>query len=307
MGLVGGPYQVSPSMEGPGTNPRVSLTPAFNAEFETVYQSSLTNLPATNLDQGLSGLNPKNPYVGANIRLWDPNVRPSEVQQWNLTLEYQLPSSNVLSVGYVGQHGTHLIAAMPFFQKQLVNGTVLPSPYLAGNPTLVSQITQISGTQSGANQRYNALQASLHKRFSSGIEYQVSYTWSRGMSDAIGYYGDGGQSGSQSAYMQNLYDRRSEWGPTYFDIRQAFHGGFVYELPFGKGKAYGGSWNRAEDLICGGWQLGGIFTAQTGFPLTIKMSGDPSGTRARSFRANVVGTPNDLHNIGPGAKYLDIG
>src|SRR5262249_43776958 len=131
--------------------------PPFNAEFETVYQSSLTNLPATNLDQGLSGLNPKNPYVGANIRLWDPNVRPSEVQQWNLTLEYQLPESNVLSVGYVGQHGTHLIAAMPFFQKQLMNGTVLPSPYLAGNPTLVSQITQISGT---SVRRQSALQRS---------------------------------------------------------------------------------------------------------------------------------------------------
>ena len=51
--------------------------------------------------------------------------------------------------------------------------------------------------------------------------------------------------------------------------------------------------------------MGGIFTAHTGFPLTIKMSGDPSGTGARSFRANVIGSPDDPHQIGPGELFLD--
>jgi hypothetical protein len=237
--------------------------------------------------------------------LWDPNVRPAEVQQWNLTLEFQLPASNVFSVGYVGQHGTHLVVAMPYFQKQLVNGQILPSPYLAGNPDLVSRITQISGTCSCANQKYNGLQSSLRKRFSSGLEYQLSYTWSKAMSDSIGYYGEGGQAGGQSAYMQNLYDRKAEWGPAYFDIGQNFVGSFVYDLPFGKQKKFGSAWNPAVDAVLGGWELGGIFTAHSGFPLTIKMSGDPSGTLARSFRANVNGTPNDPHEIGPGLLFLD--
>ena len=84
--VVRGAYTISSFMEGTGTNLRLPLNPPFNAEFETVYQSTLTNLPGTTLDQGLSGLNPKNPYLGANIRLWDPSVRPSEVQQWNLTM-----------------------------------------------------------------------------------------------------------------------------------------------------------------------------------------------------------------------------
>ena len=156
----------------------------------------------------------------------------------------------MLSVGYVGQHGTHLIAAMPFFQKQLVTPgqTPLPSPYLAGNPTLVSQITQISGTQSGANQKYNAMQVSLHKRFSMGIEYQISYTWAHGMSDSIGYYGDSGQSGAQSAYMQNLYDRRSEWGPQLADVKHNFVASYYYELPFGKGKKFGAGMGQAGGL-----------------------------------------------------------
>jgi hypothetical protein len=303
--VVRGAYTISSFMEGTGTNLRLTLNPPFNSEFETVYQSSLTNLPATNLDQGLSGLNPKNPYVGANIRLWDPKVRPSEVQQWNLTLEYQLPSNNVLSVAYVGQHGTHLITAKPYFQKQLINGQVFPSPFLAGNPTLVSQITQISGTAAEANQEYNGMQTSLHKRFSSGVEYQVSYTWSRAMSDSIGYYGDGGQSGSQSAYMQNLYDRRAEWSPAYFDLKHSFVASYFYELPFGKGKRFGSNWNKGVDLALGGWEMGGTFTAHTGFPLTIKTT-DRSGTLARSARADVIGTPHDSHIVGPGNHWLDL-
>jgi hypothetical protein len=305
--VLRGAYTISSFMEGTGTNLRLPLNPPFEAEFETVYQSTLGNLPLSTLDQGLSGLNPKDPYKGANIRLWDPNVRPSEVQQWNFTVENQLPANNVLSIGYVGQHGTHLIAAMPFFQKQLINGQVFPSPYLAGNPSLVTgpnAITQISGTQSGANQKYNALQASLHKRFSAGIEYQISYTWSRGMSDSIGYYSDGGQAGPQSAYMQNLYDRRAEWSPTYFDVKHSFVASYYYELPFGKGKMFGSNWSRPLDYALGGWQMGGNFTAHTGFPLTIKAT-DRSGTLARSARVNVIGTPNDSHIVGPGNHWLD--
>jgi hypothetical protein len=300
-----GAYTISSFMEGTGTNLRLTMNPPINSEFEAVYQSSLGNLPGSTLDQGFVGS--RGAFVGANIRLWDPNVRPAEVQQWNLTAEYQLPASNVLSVGYVGQHGTHLIAAMPFFQKQLVTPgqTPLPSPYLAGNPDLVSQITQISGTQSGANQMYNAMQVSLHKRFSMGIEYQLSYTWGHGMSDSIGYYGDSGQSGSQSAYMQNLYDRRSEWSPQLADAKQVFVASYYYELPFGKGKKFGSAWARPVDYAIGGWQMGGTFSSHTGFPLTIKTT-DRSGTLARSARAQVIGTPHDSHVVGPGNHWLDV-
>ena len=303
--VVRGAYTISSFLEGTGTNLRLPLNPPFNSEFQALYNTPAYSLPGSTLDQGLAGLNPKDPYKGATLRIWDPFVRPSEVQQWNFSTDLQLPASNVLTVGYIGQHGTHLMVPMPYLQKQLVNGQVVPGPYLSGNPTLKSEIAQISGTASIGNQKYNALQATLHKRFGSGLEYQVAYTWAHGLSDAIGYYGQGGQAGSQSAYWQNLYNQKAEWGPTYFDVRQNVTASFVYALPFGKDRKFGSGWNRAVDSVLGGWQVGGIASAQTGFPLTIKMSGDPSGTGARSFRANVVGTPNDPHNIGPGELYLD--
>ena len=300
-----GSYTISSYLEGTGTNLRLPLNPPLEQEFESNYNiaGAAYELPGSTLDQGLSKINPKDPFLGATIRLWDPFVRPAVVQQWNLTSEYEFKGGNILTVGYVGQHGDHLMVAMPYFQNQIVNGNVVAGPYLS---SLRSQIGQISGTCSCAKQKYNALQATLRKRFSMGLEYQVAFTYSRGMSDSIGYYGQGGQAGSQSAYWQNLFNQQSEFGPTYFDEKFNFVPSFVYQLPFGKGRKFGNGWGRAADAFIGGWNIGGIFTAHTGFPLTIKLASDPSGTGARSYRANVIGTPHDPHVVGPGNSWLDV-
>jgi hypothetical protein len=94
-------------------------------------------------------------------------------------------------------------------------------------------------------------------------------------------------------------------GPTYFDAKFMFVPSLTYELPFGRNRHFGAGWGRPVDAVIGGWQLGGVFTAHTGYPLTIKYNTDSSGTGQRSYRVNVVGTPNDQHNIGPGALWLD--
>ncbi len=146
----------------------------------------------------------------------------------------------------------------------------------------------------------------MRRRFSKGLEYQVAFTYSHGMSDSIGYYGQGGQAGSQSAYWQYLYCQACEMGPTYFDAKFMFVPSFVYQLPFGRTRKFGATWNRGVDAVLGGWQIGGVYSAHTGYPLTIKWNADSSGTGQRSFRPNVIGTPHDQHLIGPGTKYLDI-
>jgi Carboxypeptidase regulatory-like domain len=300
-----GAYTISSYLEGTGTNLRLPLNPPFEAEFQTYYNTPAYSLPGTTLDQGLSGLNPKNPYVGATIRLWDPYVRPAEVEQWNFSAEYQFPGNNVLTAGYVGQHGDHLMVAMPYKQNLIENGAVVTGPFLAGDPTLRGEISQISGTASLGNQRYDALQATLHKRFGMGLEYSIAFTYSHGMSDSIGYYGQGGQAGSQSAYWQNLFCQACEWGPTYFDEKFNLTGSFVYDLPFGRGRKFGSNWNKGVDAFLGGWQIGGIPSFHSGLPLTIKYNGDSSGTGQRSYRVNVIGTPHDPQNVGPGALWLD--
>jgi len=72
------------------------------------------------LSDGFSGLNPKDPFKGATLRLWDPFVRPANSMQWSFANEYQLPSRSVLTLWYVGQHGTHLMVPEPYLQKFIV-------------------------------------------------------------------------------------------------------------------------------------------------------------------------------------------
>ena len=309
--VVRGAYTISSFMEGTGTNLRLPLNPPFNFEYEAIYSQPQFNLPPSNAEQGLTALRPADPFVGPNIRLWDPFLRPANTQQWNLTVERQF-GNVVASAGYVGQKGHHLVVPMPYFQRRLVgkdaagNPITEASPYLSGNPQL-ARIAQISGTESNGNQQYHALQAQMRKRMSKGLEFQTSYTWSKGMSDAIGYYGEGGQSANQSAYWQNLYDRRAEWGPTYFDARHMFTFSHVWDVPFGKGRALGNNMHPVLNGFIGNWQLSGILTLRTGFPLTIQ-GGNNSTTNSRGARASVVpgrSGGNTLSQVGLGSRWFD--
>ena len=74
--VLRGAYTISSFLEGTGTNLRLPLNPPFNSEFESLYNVPGQALPGTTFDQGLSGLNPKDPFTGATLRVWDPFVRP---------------------------------------------------------------------------------------------------------------------------------------------------------------------------------------------------------------------------------------
>jgi hypothetical protein len=211
----------------------------------------------------------------------------------------------LLSVGYVGQHGTHLAMPSWYLQKRMMpDGTIQPSPYVAGNPAL-AQLTSINATTSDGNQRYDSLQATARKRFGHGLEYQLAYTWSKGMADSRGYYGEGGgQASTQGGSPQNTYNRKAEWGPSYFDATHIFTFTGVYDLPFGRGQAVGGNWNKVLDEIAGNWKFSGVLTLRSGFPLTISAL-DRSGTQSNAARADLIADPNGTAGVGPNATWFN--
>ena len=130
-----GAFTISSFMEGTGTNLRLPINPPFNIEFEAIYDNAIQ--PVSRTGDGFSTVVQTNPYNRANIRLWDMNVRPSHVQQWNFTIEQLLPFDSVFSIGYVGQKGTHLVVPMPYFQRVDESGQPAEcncSPYLTGKP-----------------------------------------------------------------------------------------------------------------------------------------------------------------------------
>jgi hypothetical protein len=282
-------YTLSSYLEGTGTNLRLTINPPFAHETDANYTSK--SVPTSTLSQGFLPLeaNPSDAFAGALIRLWDPNIRPAVSNQWNLTVQRQFAGNTTLQVGYVGQRTTHLMVPMPYFQKELLsNGTVVGSPYLSGNPTLYNEISQISGTASNGNQAYNALQAVLNKRFSNGLEYQVAYTYSKCMTDSSGYYGSwGGQTTPVSPYWQNLYDKKAEWGPCYYDVTHVLTSYATYDLPFGKDRQFGKSLNPVVNAVAGDWQVNAIVSLHTGFALTTS-GPDASGTNSRGARPDCL-------------------
>ena len=298
--VVRSAFTISSYMEGTGTNLRLAQNPPFTAAETFVNYNGLAT-PTTTTDQGLVPVgSPSDPFAGSLIRVWDPKVQPALTQQWNLTIQQQLGNSGTLQVGYVGQHGTHLMVPMPYLQKQFLKGTTClvgtppvaqtctaPSIFFSGNPTFQNDISQISGTASVGEMKYNALQAVFQKRYTSGLEYQVAYTFSKCMTDNSGYYGTWGSSQGVPAnpYYQNLYNPRADYAPCYFDSKHILSAYAVYEIPFGRGKRFGHDVNGAVNAVAGGWSIAPIITGHTGFPLALyNFTNDPSNTNSRGAR-----------------------
>src|SRR5207247_5552256 len=95
-----------------------------------------------------------------------------------------------------------------------------------------------------------------------------------------------------NAAPQNIYDRRAERSVSANDVSRIFSLSYVYEMPFGKGKRFGGGWNRFADALFGRWQMNGIASLQTGLPLAI-------AAQNTSEAGNAGPRPN---NVGKSAK-----
>jgi len=193
-------------------------------------------------------------------------------QQWNLTCQHQMSNTWSMQLGYVGQHGTHLMVPTPYLQKQLINGKPVPGIYFQGNPALLADISQVSGTASTGYMEYNALQAVLQQRMANGLEGQVAYTWSHCMTNNSGYYGTWGsatQATPASPYYQNLYNPGADYASCYYDAKNNLSAYATYELPFGRGKKFGANMNRAVNAVVGNWQASTIVSVHAGFPLDV--------------------------------------
>jgi hypothetical protein len=141
---------------------------------------------------------------------------------------------------------------------------------------------------------YNALQAVLQKNMGHGLQYQVSYTFSKCMSNSTGYYGTWSTaraSSTASPYWQNIYDPKAEWAPCYYDATHTLTSYAIYDLPVGKGKQFAHDANAVVNNIVGGWSVSPILFLHTGFPLNLGTNAsDPTATGSRGLRPDCNGT-----------------
>jgi hypothetical protein len=293
--VLRGAYTISSYLEGTGTNLRLARNPPFTpTEVSATYHT-----PTDRTANGPGGAVAGDPFAGAVVYVWAPKVQPEMNQEWNLTVQSEASPTMTFQVGYVGDHGTHLIVPTPYSQKTLTDGVVTPGLYFQGNPTLLADISTVSGTSSAGFQTYHALQAVLQKRISNGLEGQVSYTWSHCMSNNSGYYGSWGsatQATPGNPYYQNLYDPHADYASCYFDSRNIVAAYGTYDLPIGKGKMIGKNMNSVLNAAVGGWQASTIVSLHSGFPLAVYEATDTSETGSRGARPNC--NPNAMQKFG---------
>ncbi len=283
--VIRGAFTISSYLEGTGTNLRLARNPPFTP---TEVTASYNN-PTYKSEQGPIQAVPGDPFAGAVLYVWDKKIQPAIDQQWNLTVQGQASATTTFQVGYVGQHGTHLMVPTPYSQKTITDGVVTPGLYFTGNPDLVNDISEVSGTSTTGFMTYNALQAVLQKRVSNGLEGQVAYTWSKCLTNNSGYFGTWGgaaQTTPAQPYYQNLYDPHADYAGCYYDSRNILSAYATYDLPIGKGKLIGKNMNSVANAVVGGWQASTILSMHSGFPVAIYEGTDWSETGSRGERPN---------------------
>lgn len=214
--------------------------------------------------------------------------------QWTLTFERDLGWNTGLRVSYVGSKTEDIIVSPDLNQippnTQGFSALANTRPFLDWNV--------VASRDNGAHSRYDGLQTEVTKRLSHGLSMNVSYTLARQLSDAGGpvpntYPGENGPS-----LLNRFRGPDDDYGPMPFTRRHRFVATFLYQLPFGKGRALGSDIGPVLDLVVGGWDVTGVLLSQSGPQLTpFFTGGDPAGIGAnvRGFtstaRPDQVGDP----------------
>ena len=211
--------------------------------------------------------------------------------QWNLFIQRQLMKDMTLDIGYVGSSN----------KKQIGYGAWNNAPTPGPGPLAQRRLLASSGFTGNLvggdnmyNSEYNALQLKLNKRFSDGLQLLANYTYSNCMDDA---------SSLADWKMQDQFNRRGDWSPCNYSIRHAFKAGYVFELPFGHDRKFGGDWHPALNGILGGWALEGLVQMQSGAPSHVILGKDWANVGWGNQRPDVVGNPQANWTRHPDALF----
>lgn len=253
--------------------------------------------------------------TGIGQAIADPIINDNKVgytQNYNLDVQRQLPWGVIVDAAYVGSHGVHLNRAgeTDYNLNQLPLATVqqygtalqtaVANPYFGTITTgtlstatiarryLVAPFPQYVSVQAqypiGGFSQYDSFQLKVTKRATHGLTLLVAFTGSK----LFDNYSNISNVGNQAGGVQDIYNGAGDRSVSSNDISHKLVISGVYELPFGRGKQFGGNWNRAVDALLGGWQTNGIYTLQSGFPLAITTQ-DTSQAGGNVLRPNLTG------------------
>lgn len=228
------------------------------------------------------------PVISRSIQ---SNFKTPYMQHWSLDIQHQFGKSTVVTVGYYGSKGTHLIGfgeendLTPGLaaRTQCATGantlqtpgvvTVLcqtPGTAFTATPAILDQIRPFRGyrainvLETRYNSNYHSMQIFAQRRFAGASQFNLSYTWSHNLTD--------NQTSSVSTAPQDINNIRAEYSRAILDRRHVLNINYIYELPF---------FRKQENFLgktLGGWQASGIVSYFTGVPFTVTSATyDPAG------------------------------
>jgi hypothetical protein len=247
-----------------GLQPPWAITQNFSTETNPLNYS---NLPL--ISQPFPAITTVQPRTTAELNAANPRVlghsfenETPYTQQWHLGIERALFTNYMVEVGYLGSKGTHLIFGYNPNEVQ-------PGLGSQASRRLIPELNNINNMiQFDPRNRstYHAGILKVQRRFSGGLQFLSSYTWSK----SLDYGGSAASGGGQTGGPQTVTNLDAGKGPSGFDVRHRYVLSWVWDLPFGPGKR----WVTEGVLgqIVGGWQLSGIATFQGGRPFNVNLN-----------------------------------
>jgi len=274
--------------------------------------------PTGNVNRLLTG-------IGDPSAAYSENIKSPVIYQFSAGVQRQLGHSTILEVDYVGSRGRHLLpspqgggSASPagggrtnidqlspsYFSlgQAALNAPTANPFYQAEGPGLIGQqkvpyyqlllpfpqFASVNVITTDSSSSYNSIAARVERRYSNGLSFLSTYTWSRNFD---GSYETSSPSGGSNPGPQNVYDLKSEWGRSFIDVPNRFTLAGSYVLPVGRGKRFlnsVGRWNHA----IGDWELSAVTYYQNGFPLDI----------TQNNQNGLIGAAVQRPNINPGVS-----
>ena len=272
------------------------ITPITQLDGTGLIYGTATKLPYT-VDS--NNYDPAN-YNGQGGNYQAYHTPIPKIYQWNFALQRELTKNMVAELGYVASHGYNLqyptdLDAVP--QKYFSSNDAQYRPY--------PEYQGIGGSTNNAVSNYNSLQASITERMSNGVSFSFNYVWSH-MLDTQDSSGWGSRAGPIN--WQIADDPAANYSNSNFDVRDAFKGYAIYQLPFGKGRRFLHS-NWLADEVIGGWQVSTTLYLSTGTPYSVYGTQNTYQLAGSAFPNWVPGVnPKPAHQsakceAGSGAQY----
>ena len=271
------------------------------------------NLPVGN---SLGLLN--NVGFGVNAPLPQVDSKTPYMQSWTLGIQRELPSQMLFEATYIGSKGTHLLFGQHINYNILgpqveaygadqitALQTYVPNPFFGiitnvNSPLSSStvpayqlqlphpQFTSFAGDAAPvAFSNYDSLQLKLEKRFSHGIQFLVTYVWSKSIDNASSIASNGELGGVST--LQDPNNLAGERSLSSFDLPAVLQLSYTYELPFGKGKEFANTSNPIVNGVIGGWRTAGIWRLTDGRPEALSLQGGQSLPTYGAQRPDIAG------------------